>query len=121
MESLRIAIFAWESLYGIKVGGLAPHVSELSEALAKKGHEVHVFTRTGEYGPYDMVNGVHYQRVRNDRKDGIIRQMDALCDAFVDRFKAVERLFGRFDVLHGHDWHPVPALTRLKKETVTSS
>lgn len=115
MESLRIAIFAWESLYGIKVGGLAPHVSELSEALAKKGHEVHVFTRRGEYGPYDMVNGVHYQRVRNDRKDGIIRQMDALCDAFVDRFKAVERLFGRFDVLHGHDWHPVPALTRLKK------
>ncbi|HTX44142.1 MAG TPA: glycogen/starch synthase, partial [Methanocella sp.] len=40
MDTLRIAMFAWESLHGIKVGGLAPHVSELSEALAAKGHEV---------------------------------------------------------------------------------
>jgi len=28
-------MFSWESLYSIKVGGVAPHVSELSEALAK--------------------------------------------------------------------------------------
>lgn len=116
MESLRIAMFAWESLYGVKVGGLAPHVSELSEALAKKGHEVHVFTSRGDYGPYDVIKGVHYQRVRNDRRDGIVRQMDSLCDSFVERFKAVEKLFGRFDVLHGHDWHPVTALTRFKKK-----
>ncbi len=68
MDTLRIAMFAWESLYGVKVGGLAPHVSELSEALAKKGHEVHVFTRRGDYGPYDVVKGVHYQRVRNERR-----------------------------------------------------
>ncbi len=108
-------MFAWESLYGIKVGGLAPHVSELSEALARKGHEVHVFTRRGDRGPYDVVRGVHYQRVANDRRDGIVRQMDSMCESFVDRFKAVEKLFGRFDVLHGHDWHPVTALTRLKK------
>jgi glycosyltransferase involved in cell wall biosynthesis len=116
MESLRIAMFAWESLHGVKVGGLAPHVSELSEALAKKGHEVHVFTRRGDHGSYDVVRGVHYQRVRNDRHDGIVRQMDSMSDSFVDRFKAVEKLFGRFDVLHGHDWHPVKALTRLKKK-----
>jgi glycosyltransferase involved in cell wall biosynthesis len=116
MESLRIAMFAWESLYGVKVGGLAPHVSELSEALAKKGHEVHVFTRRGDYGPYDVVKGVHYQRVRSDRRGGIVGQMDTLCDSFLDRFGAVEKLFGRFDVLHGHDWHPVTALTRLKRK-----
>ncbi len=61
-------------------------------------------------GTYDEVNGVHYQRVVNDRSDGIISQMDSMCDAFVDRFNAVEKLFGHFDVLHGHDWHPVNAL-----------
>lgn len=115
MESLRIGMFAWESLHGLKAGGLAPHVSELSEALTKKGHEVHIFTRRGSSGPYDEVNGVHYQRVVNDRSDGIIRQMDSMCDAFVDRFNAVEKLFGPFDVLHGHDWHPVKALTCMKK------
>jgi glycosyltransferase involved in cell wall biosynthesis len=116
MDSLRVGMFAWESLHGIKVGGLAPHVSELSEALARKGHEVHVFTRRGAYGPYDVVNGVHYQRVRNGRGGSIVNQMDSMCDSFLDRFRAVERLFGRFDVLHAHDWHPVTAMTRLKKK-----
>lgn len=42
---MRIGMLSWESLYSIRVGGVAPHVSELSEALAKKGHEVHIFTR----------------------------------------------------------------------------
>jgi glycosyltransferase involved in cell wall biosynthesis len=116
METLRIAMFAWESLHGIKVGGLAPHVSEISEALARKGHEVHVFTRRGACGPYDVVNGVHYQRVKNQGNGSIVRQMDSLCDSFVDRYYAVRKLFGSFDVLHGHDWHPVSALARLKKK-----
>ncbi len=116
MEPLRIAMFAWESLHGVRVGGLAPHVSELSEALAARGHEVHVFTRRGQYGPYDLIKGVHYQRVRSDDSGGIVHRMDSMCDAFLDRFKAVERLFGRFDIIHGHDWHPVTALYRLKKK-----
>jgi glycosyltransferase involved in cell wall biosynthesis len=109
-------MFAWESLHGIKVGGLAPHVSELSEALARKGHEVHVFTRRGAYGSYDTVNSVHYQRVRSMGGGGIVGQMDSYCDSIVDRYRAVKKLFGNFDVLHGHDWHPVTALTRLKKK-----
>ncbi len=109
-------MFAWESLYGVKVGGLAPHVSEISEALASKGHEVHIFTRRGNLGSYDLINGVRYQRVANDQSDGIVHQMDSMCDAFVDRFHSVEKLFGRFDILHGHDWHPVNALSRIKHQ-----
>lgn len=115
MESLRIGMFAWESLHAVKVGGLAPHVTELSEALAARGHEVHVFTRAGDLGPYALVNGVRYQRVKNDRSGGIIGQMDSMCNAMAERRRAVERLFGRFDVLHGHDWHPAGALARAKK------
>jgi hypothetical protein len=34
MEKIRIGIFSWESLYSIRVGGISPHVSELSEVLA---------------------------------------------------------------------------------------
>jgi glycosyltransferase involved in cell wall biosynthesis len=114
MDSLRIGMFSWESLHSVKVGGISPHVSELSEALALKGHEVHVFTRAGDRGPYKKVNGVRYQRVDNDRSNGITRQMDSMCDRMVDRFRSTEKLFGRFDILHGHDWHPVKALNRLK-------
>jgi len=113
-KQMRIAMLSWESLYSIQVGGVAPHVSELSEALARMGHEVHVFTRRGDQGPYDLIQGVHYQRVDHDRDGDLLYQMDRMCDAMVDRFDAVQRLFGRFDLVHGHDWHPVMALTRIK-------
>lgn len=109
-------MFSWESLYSLKVGGVAPHVSELSEALARRNHEVHVFTRRGDFESYDKINGVHYQRVDVDSSGDIVAQMDLMCNAFVDRFTAVQKLFGRFDVVHGHDWHPVPALLRIKQE-----
>jgi hypothetical protein len=46
---MRIGMSSWESLYSIKVGGIAPHVSELSEALARRGHGVHVLTRRGDF------------------------------------------------------------------------
>lgn len=117
MESLRIAMFSWESLHAMKVGGIAPHVSELSEALVARGHEVHVFTRAGGYGPYDVVNGVRYQRVQCDYRGDVISQMDRMCSELVDRLEAVEGLFGHFDVLHAHDWHPVQALERVKRRS----
>lgn len=115
---MRIGMFAWESLYSIKVGGLAPHVSEISEALAKEGHEMHVFTRRGDYDLYDCINGVHYHRVNSDSVggSGLVQQMDRMSDALYDRFIAVQKIFGKFDILHGHDWHPVPALVRLKRD-----
>jgi glycosyltransferase involved in cell wall biosynthesis len=115
MESLRIGMFSWESLYSVKVGGISPHVSELAETLVAKGHEVHIFTRIGDKSEYDEINGVHYQRCRHDQSGGVVMQMDRMCDAMVDRFDAVQKLFGRFDVIHGHDWHPVLALNRIKK------
>lgn len=113
---MRIGMFSWESLYSIRVGGVAPHVSEISEALARRGHEVHIFTRRGDFESYDKINGVHYQRVDADSSGDILAQMDRMSDALYDRFGAVQKLFGHFDILHGHDWHPVPALTRLKRD-----
>ncbi len=113
---MRIGMFSWESLYSVKVGGIAPHVSELSEALARRGHEVHVITRRGEFDSYDKINGVHYQRVDYDGSRGIVDQMDKMSSVMYDRFLAVQKIFGSFDIVHGHDWHPVPALSRIKKD-----
>jgi len=95
---------------------VAPHVSELSEALARRGHEVHIFTRRGDFESYDRINGVHYQRVDVDSSGDVLAQMDRMSNALCDRFGAVQKLFGPFDVMHGHDWHAVLALTRIKKE-----
>ncbi len=95
---------------------MAPHVSEISEALARRGHEVHIFTRRGDYESYDKINGVHYQRSDVDNSGDVLAQMDRMCEALYDRFNAVQKIFGNFDVVHGHDWHPVLALTRIKKD-----
>jgi len=113
---MRIGMFSWESLYSIKVGGVAPHVSELSEALARRGHELHIFTRRGEFDSYDKINGVHYQRVDFDSTGDVLSQMIKMCSAMQDRFRAVQSIFGKFHVIHGHDWHPVLALNGIKKE-----
>jgi glycosyltransferase involved in cell wall biosynthesis len=113
---MRIGMLSWESLYSIKVGGVAPHVSELSEALARIGHEVHVFTRRGDFESYDKINGVHYQRVDTDSSGDILAQMNKMGDAIYDRFGAVNKLFGQFDIVHGHDWHPAPTLAKIKND-----
>lgn len=54
--------------------------------------------------------------MNSDSAGGLLYQMDSMCDAFYDRFLAVQRIFGKFDILHGHDWHPVPTLIRLKND-----
>ncbi len=116
MKSMRIAMFSWESLHSAKVGGLAPHVTELSEQLVKSGHEVHIFTRSAWYRDHDEINGVHYQRCGFDESGDIISQMDKMCDAMYSRFLQVSEDTGDFDVVHGHDWHPVNVLNMIKYE-----
>ncbi|ADI73470.1 glycosyl transferase group 1 [Methanohalobium evestigatum Z-7303] len=113
----RIGMFSWESLHAVKVGGIAPHVTELSEALAEKGHEVHIVTRNdGNHDAHDIINGVHYHRIVYDPSGDVIHQMNKMCDAMYSTFLEVRDEYGEFDVLHGHDWHPVTVLCRLKHE-----
>ncbi len=116
VAEMRVGIFSWESLYSIKIGGIAPHVSELSEALVKRGHEVHIFTRRGDFDVYDIINGVHYHRVAIENLGNIVFQMDKMCDALVESFERAQKIFGKFDIIHGHDWHPVKALNRIKSD-----
>ncbi|WP_406657790.1 glycosyltransferase family 4 protein [Methanolobus sp. ZRKC2] len=116
MENLRIAMFSWESLYSVKVGGLAPHVSELAEALAARGDEVHIFTRNQDMPSYEIVNGAHYHRVNHSLDGGIVQQMDSMCDAMYAAFVNSIQDFGNFDIVHVHDWHPVNVVCRIKDD-----
>ncbi|UWJ23841.1 hypothetical protein MSMAT_2584 [Methanosarcina mazei TMA] len=45
-----------------------------------------------------------------------MEQMNRMCDNMYLRFLDVREKTGEFDVLHGHDWHPVNVLYRLKAE-----
>ncbi|WP_342304699.1 glycosyltransferase family 4 protein [Methanolobus sp. ZRKC5] len=115
-EKMRIAMFSWESLNAVKVGGLAPHVTELSEALALMGHDIHIFTRNKDMLPYEIINDVHYHRVYHALEGGIIQQMNSMCDAMYTAFVDASETFGDFDLTHVHDWHPVNLVCRLKEE-----
>lgn len=118
METLRIAHFSWESLYSIKVGGVAYVVSQLAEAQAKMGHEVHVFTRIGpNQKEYEEINGVHYHRCPYNYETDFFKEMaHNFSSSIAWYFKNAEREFGKFDIVHGHDWHVVNALDKVKKE-----
>ena len=102
---MRIALFAWETLHSIPVGGISVHVTELAAGLERRGHEVHVFTRQGHNQPdYECVDGVHYHLCSFELNSDLVDEINNMCRAFVERFFSVEDYVGRFDVVHAHDW-----------------
>ncbi|MCC7292777.1 MAG: glycosyltransferase [Phycisphaerales bacterium] len=115
---MRIAMFSWESMHSIAVGGLAPHITELSAAMARLGHEVHIFTRVGpNQRGYDFIDGVHYHRCPFQHHDDFLTYTDRMCESFVWHLGEAEHfLGGRFDIIHGHDWLSCRALRQIKNE-----
>ncbi|MBN2475184.1 MAG: glycosyltransferase family 4 protein [Pirellulales bacterium] len=113
---MRIALFSWETLHSIPVGGISVHVTELAAALQRRGHEVHVFTRRGHDQPeYDCVYGVHYHRCSFDLNANFVDEINNMCRAFVAAFLAVEDHVGQFDIVHAHDWLASNAAVWLKE------
>jgi glycosyltransferase involved in cell wall biosynthesis len=114
---MRIAVLAWESVHSIMVGGLAVVVSRHAEALAKLGHEVHLFTRRGEgQSDSEYINGHYYHRCTFDTSQNLLAFAHNMSKSFVARLHEVERTYGRFDIIHGHDWHVVDAIHDLRSE-----
>lgn len=112
---MRIGFFSWETKHSVPVGGVAEVVSNLAQALAKQGHEVHVFTRMGHGQPeHELINDYYEHRCVSPGCEDFIEYMDHMCDSMVSCFHHVEGRYGKFDVLHGHDWHVVNALANLK-------
>jgi glycosyltransferase involved in cell wall biosynthesis len=113
---VRIALFSWETLHSIAVGGVGVHVTELAAALQRRGHEVHVFTRQGHQQPhYDCVHGVHYHRCTFQLNPNFVDEINNMCRAFVHSFFAVEDHVGRFDIVHSHDWLAANAAVWIKQ------
>ena len=113
---IRIAHFSWESLHSIHVGGISPVVTELAAAQERLGHEVHVFTRIGPgQSEYQRIDGVHYHRCPFAFSSDGLREMHNMSKSMAHAFFACEDFSGKFDIIHGHDWHVVPALDEIKK------
>jgi glycosyltransferase involved in cell wall biosynthesis len=113
---MRIALFSWESLHSVAVGGLGVHTTELSAALERKGHEVHVFCRGGTKFGYQKFDGVHYHFVEaplNEEGD-LVESMKAMCNNMVWTFGETQDHVGRFDIASAHDWMTVKALVQVK-------
>jgi glycosyltransferase involved in cell wall biosynthesis len=114
---MRIAILAWESLHSIHVGGLGVVVTRTAEELARKGHEVYLFTIAAEgQNKHTKINDVNYCRCKFDPGKDILSFFSNMSNAMVKELHAVARHSGKFDIVHGHDWHVADALYELKKE-----
>jgi len=113
---MRIALFSWESLHSISVGGIAVHVTELAAALERKGNEVHVFTRIAPNQKiYEVIDGVYYHRCPFNFHSDFIQEMNNMSKSMTHFFFETENVSGAFDIIHGHDWHVVNTLDEIKK------
>ncbi|MBN2372508.1 glycosyltransferase family 4 protein [bacterium] len=102
---MRIAMFSWETLHSISVGGVGNHVTELAASLERKGNEVHVFTRIGAGQlDYEVIHGVHYHRCKFNLNRNFVEEINDMCRSFVHNFFQTEDYSGSFDVIHAHDW-----------------
>jgi glycogen synthase len=99
---MRIAMFSWETLHSIAVGGGAAHVTELAAALQRRGEEVHVFTRPG--CGVSRIDGVWYHYCPFNLKQDFVDETQDMCRSFVWHFFQKEEQYGHFDIVHAHDW-----------------
>ncbi len=114
---MRIAMFSWETLHSSAIGGVATHVSELAAALARRGHQVHVFTRPGHgLGSVQQVGQVWYHYCPHDLDHDFVDEIQAMCRSLVWHFSETEKHVGRFDVVHSHDWLTADAVRWLKRD-----
>lgn len=113
----KIAMFSWESLHAIAVGGVAPHLTELAAGLERRGHEVHVYVRTGaNQQPYEVIDGVHVHRVAFELSADFVEECANMCNAMVHFMNETESFMNdRFDICHAHDWLAAQALINIKR------
>ena len=114
---MRIAIFSWESLYAIKIGGVGIHVFNLARSLQHLGNEVHIFTRQGEkLSLKDTVEGIYIHRLPCNHGDNFFNEVKSFNNTLVYYYTEISSNVGNFDILHCHDWLTFDAGLRLKDE-----
>lgn len=113
---MRICMLSWEYPPRI-VGGIARHVEELSEAMAAKGHEIHVVTAPHPDAPdYELRKGVHIHRVQTDDAPttDFVTWIHHLNWAMAQQAVRLQ-LALPFDLVHAHDWLVAQTGVLLKK------
>ncbi len=104
------------------VGGISPHVYELSQKLQAKGIEVHVVTKSTPNAPDEETepSGVQVHRVHLDAKpNDFLHEIQLLNDATDKRVrKLLEdwRPGGQPTIFHAHDWLSLDSARELKYE-----
>jgi glycosyltransferase involved in cell wall biosynthesis len=113
---MKIAMFSWETLHSVAVGGIAAHVTELAAALERRGHEVHVFTRPGYgRGGVSRIDGVWYHHCPHTQSRSFVDEIQEMCRSFVGHFHDTEDRSGHFDIVHAHDWLGSNAMVWIKE------
>ncbi len=119
--NMRVMMLSWEYPPRI-VGGISPHVYELSQQLQAKGIEVHVITKATPLAPDEEVqpSGVQIHRVHLDEEpnDFIheIQLLNVATDKRVRQLLEDWRPGGQPTVFHAHDWLSLDAARELKYE-----
>jgi glycosyltransferase involved in cell wall biosynthesis len=114
---VRIALFAWDSLDSVFVGGAGVHVSELARALTRLGHEVHLFTRhVAGQKDYEQQDGVFLHRCAFDPHLDFMHETWNMCCSFEHHFFTACALVGEFDVVHAHDWLTAEVLSLIRRK-----
>lgn len=109
---MKIMMFSWE-FPPYKVGGIASHVNDLSQSLAKMGHSVHVLTY-GETPGIEEVGNVTVHRIQSTWAPNTISWSMFLCHKMEREALRLHREYN-FDVVHAHDWMMVPAAVGIRK------
>ena len=118
---MRVIMLSWEYPPRI-IGGISPHVYELSQQLARKGIEVHVVTKTTPQAPDEEVepSGVHVHRVHlAETPNDFLHEIQLLniaTDLRVRQLLEDWRPGGQPTVFHAHDWLSLDAARGLKYE-----
>src|SRR2546423_8093009 len=118
---MRMIMLSWEYPPRI-VGGISPHVHDLSQQLVQQGIEVHVVTKETPIAPDEEVepSGVHVHRVHLDQKpNDFIHEIQLLNVATELRVRQLLedwRPGGQPTVFHAHDWLSLDAARDLKYE-----
>ncbi len=104
------------------VGGISPHVFELSRQLAGIGYEVHVVTKATPAAPKEEVepSGVHVHRVELGATPHNflheIQILNRVTDLRVRQLLESWREEGLPTIFHAHDWLSLDAARELKYE-----
>ena len=103
---MRIMMLTWEYPPRI-VGGIARVVHDLSHVFAKQGHEVHVITyKEGNTKEFEKDGEVFVHRIETYpiNANNLIDWVMQFNFCVIEKAADVIKKFGKFDVIHAHDW-----------------